>query len=186
MTSPCSQNTIEAKEPTGGKRHWHSWAVEKRGPERVWEIRPDVRYHWLPRPTACNWAAQKRESWRKWKTSKGLHNHLVWWFWICGCLMRLFVLLTGSRPWRQRVWWGHGQAGGWPAEEDGTDWGQDMCKVCFENQSFAVNATWNSSFHNVCKEFRNGFQRGRCSKVNVTFVCAGHQYKNKNKGDLLA
>uniref|UniRef100_A0A3P9CSK0 Ig-like domain-containing protein n=1 Tax=Maylandia zebra TaxID=106582 RepID=A0A3P9CSK0_9CICH len=33
-------------------------------------------------------------------------------------------------------------------------------------------------------KFRNGFQRGRCSKVNITFVCAGHQYKNKNKGDL--
>lgn len=68
----CSQDTIEAEESTGGKGHWHCWAAEECGPQRVREIRPNVRHHWLPRPAAGHRAAEEGESWRKWKTGNAL------------------------------------------------------------------------------------------------------------------
>lgn len=34
------------------------------------------------------------------------------------------LLLTGTRTWWKRVWWGHGQIGGRPAEEDGANGGR--------------------------------------------------------------
>lgn len=57
----CSQDTIKAEESTGGEGHRHCRAVEERGPQRVREIRPNVRHHRLPGPAAGHRAAEEGE-----------------------------------------------------------------------------------------------------------------------------